>query len=384
MEYTYPYYLKNFKCTAEKCSDTCCAGWGIAIDKRTLNKYRKHPGAFGNRLHNSIDWENSSFHQYDRRCAFLNEDNLCDIRLEIGEEMLCKTCRRYPRHYEEFENLREISLSLSCPEAAKLILGSDKKVYFETVEQDKGVVEEYDYFDFLLFTKLQDVRQYLMTLFQNRKLPLPDRMAMALVTVHDIQNKIKNQELFAIDELLERFQKEDAIERGRKKWEQFRKRSDIRSYLMHGMLYRLHQLEVLNPDWKTWLHECENLLYEKIPPASYQSCCAEFDKDQEEHLYQYEQLLVYFLFSYFCGAVYDEDAFSKIKLAIVHMMLIRELHLAVWILQGKKLTFSDKIEITHRYAREIEHSDVNLERFEKMMREDPFFDMNHLLICILG
>lgn len=45
----------------------------------------------------------------------MNEENLCDIYTEAGKKMLCKTCTRYPRHYEEYENLREISLSLSCP-----------------------------------------------------------------------------------------------------------------------------------------------------------------------------------------------------------------------------------------------------------------------------
>ena len=88
MEYTYPDYYKDFKCSADKCPDTCCAGWQIVIDRKTLQKYREYPGAFGSRLHNSIDWEESSFKQYDKRCAFLNEENLCDICLEAGEDKL--------------------------------------------------------------------------------------------------------------------------------------------------------------------------------------------------------------------------------------------------------------------------------------------------------
>lgn len=384
MEYTYPDYYKDFKCSADKCPDTCCAGWQIVIDRKTLQKYREYPGAFGSRLHNSIDWEESSFKQYDKHCAFLNEENLCDICLEAGEDKLCKTCRRYPRHYEEFENLREISLSLSCPEAAKLILERDKKVTFQTVERDNGLDEEYEYFDFLLHTKLQEIRLYLLELFQNRKLPLPDRMAMALTSIHDLQTRIGSQKLFEIDDLLEKYKKPETLAYGRKKWEQYRKRSDIRSYLMHSMMYRLYQLEPLKDDWRDWLKDCETILYEKISPYEYQGYCQQFDKNQCDELYQYEQLLVYFLFSYFCGAVYDSDAMSKIKLIIVHTMLIRELHLAVWIKNGKRLSLSEKTDIAHRYAREVEHSDVNLRRMEHMVHEDPFFDMGQLLVCILG
>ena len=43
--------------------------------------------------------------------------------------MLCDTCRNYPRHIEEFESLREISLSLSCPEAARILLSQKEKVH---------------------------------------------------------------------------------------------------------------------------------------------------------------------------------------------------------------------------------------------------------------
>ena len=81
-----------------------------------LEKYRAYPGGFGNRLRNSINFKRKSFKQYDRRCAFLNEENLCDIYTEAGEKLFCKTCRQYPRHEEEYENVRELSLSLSCPE----------------------------------------------------------------------------------------------------------------------------------------------------------------------------------------------------------------------------------------------------------------------------
>lgn len=176
MEYTYPSYYKKFTCTADSCPDTCCAGWGIAIDNRALKLYKqaeKELGTFGNRLHNSIDWNDKSFYQHDRRCIFLNDQNLCDMVLEAGEEYLCKTCRRYPRHYEEFENLREVLLSLSCPEVAKIIFECKDKVTYETVEQEREQIEEYNYFDFLLFTKLQDIRFFV----QNRELPVKERMA---------------------------------------------------------------------------------------------------------------------------------------------------------------------------------------------------------------
>ena len=72
MQITRPDFYKEFSCIAGSCPDTCCAGWQIMIDKKSLKKYQKLKGPFRNRLHNDIDWSEQAFRQYDHRCAFLN------------------------------------------------------------------------------------------------------------------------------------------------------------------------------------------------------------------------------------------------------------------------------------------------------------------------
>ncbi len=52
------------------------------IDPASLKKYRQTKGRLGSRLHNEIDWEEGAFRQYEKRCAFLNEENLCDLYIE--------------------------------------------------------------------------------------------------------------------------------------------------------------------------------------------------------------------------------------------------------------------------------------------------------------
>ena len=37
----YPKYLKEFKCIGGKCTDSCCIGWDIDIDKTTFRQYYK-------------------------------------------------------------------------------------------------------------------------------------------------------------------------------------------------------------------------------------------------------------------------------------------------------------------------------------------------------
>ena len=203
MQYTFPNYYKEFSCIAGACPDTCCAGWQIVIDDQTLKKYQHFKGPFRNRLHNDIDWKQHVFRQYNRRCAFLNEENLCDIYTEAGPEMFCRTCRNYPRHIEEFEGLREISLSLSCPEAARILLSQKEKVHFITKEK-KTKEEVYDDFDYFLFTALMDTRDMLIDIIQDRAVPMQKRLWKLLAAAHDFQLCVNKNELFKWEEMRKR------------------------------------------------------------------------------------------------------------------------------------------------------------------------------------
>lgn len=84
MRYLKPHFYDQFVCTAGDCPDTCCAGWQIVIDEDSLERYGNEKSEFGKRLRNSIDWEEECFYQNNRRCAFLNDENLCDLYKELG------------------------------------------------------------------------------------------------------------------------------------------------------------------------------------------------------------------------------------------------------------------------------------------------------------
>lgn len=85
-----------------------------------------------------MDWKEGAFRQdEEKRCYFLNEDNLCNMYTALGEKALCKTCKRYPRHIEEFEGVREMTLSVSCPEVAKILLQRKEPVQFLIHEDEK-------------------------------------------------------------------------------------------------------------------------------------------------------------------------------------------------------------------------------------------------------
>ena len=63
MLYTIPDYYKEFTCIADRCEDTCCAGWQIVIDKKSLAKYKKMPDDFGRIMRKKVNWITGTFRQ---------------------------------------------------------------------------------------------------------------------------------------------------------------------------------------------------------------------------------------------------------------------------------------------------------------------------------
>lgn len=381
MQYTVPHYYKKFRCIAGECPDTCCAGWQIQIDPASLRKYRKIKGPLGNRLKNEINWKESCFRQYNGRCAFLNENDLCDLYLEGGgTRAFCRTCRTYPRHIEEFEGLREISLSLSCPAAADLILNCGEPVRFLHAEDEKED-EPYEDFDFFLFTKLEDARSLILRILQDRAHPFSLRAAASLALAHDLQQRIDKNALFEADSLFDRYSSPGM-------WTWFEARlsalelsedhTEKRNSTENALFSILDRLEVLRDDWMPYLVDARRTL--KNAPA--------LQKEEERSFSDLfteqtaEQLLVYFVFTYFCGAVYNADAYGKMKFSFAGMILIRELVRAEW-LQNPDITRETILRTACRYAREVEHSDKNKFLMEELLADEERFGLENLFSLLL-
>lgn len=376
MEYTYPDYYKKFKCIGGECKDNCCAaGWQITIDDESLEKYETMEGEIGVRLRNSIDWENGMFEQFEHKCALLNENGLCDVYCDAGEDKMCILCQRYPRHYEEFENVREISLSVSCPEAAKIVLGNRGKVgfYTETDEEE----EEYEDFDYLMYTKLLDIREILLDVLHERKGSVAHRISKLLDIVHGIQGLIDNDEMFGIDEQEQRALTEQI------NYRRYTGKMKLRQEYMAEMMQNLHRLEVLRPTWTDFIREVQSILYVYLDAEEYGKLCEEFDSFYGERMQEYEQLMSYFIYTYFCGAVYDYEVESKLRFGIAAVLIIHEMDMAMWY-KNKDLTFEEQVGLVHNYSMEIEHSDLNLDDMERMVMNNKAFGYRRLLTVLMN
>lgn len=369
MIYTRPDYFNEFKCTADKCQDTCCAGWLIAIDEESLEKYKKIKGDYIWKVMTGVDWETGCFRQDDKkRCAFLSSDNLCELYINAGEDSLCRTCRDYPRHTEEFEGVREVTLSASCPEVARILMERIAPVHFVT--EDHPEIEETEFFgdfDPFLYSVIEDGRTAMIEILQNRNLPIKERAILVLGMAHDMQRRINQRALFACDQVIEKYKKAKSQEYVREYLGQ--KEMLEEANLTKEMFPLIYELELLRDEWDQLLHKSQDMLFFTLQ-EDFAQLKTEFDlwkktqPDIEVHL---EQILVYFLYTYFPGSVYDGQLFAKAQMAVYCTWMIELLWMARWLMNGKRLGLDEMTELLYRFSREIEHSDENLEALDKMM-----------------
>ena len=380
-----PDYFKQFKCIASECEDTCCAGWEIVVDDETHECYKAVRGKFGDRLKNEIvqdeDGDNI-FVLKGNRCAFLDDKDMCDIYKELGEEYLCYTCREYPRFTEEFGNIREVGLSLSCPEAARIIFRETGITKFELSEDDE-MVAGYNDISYDIFMQLLTSRKLIMGIIQDRSIKLNDRISIVLSFSQEIQGKIDKDKIEEIENIREKYSDDNFIKSYIGKLEEVKGKEDTKYNNIREYFSVYKDVDHINEECPEVLNEAAEYFYGKDSDMNfYIDKHKEFNTYYEDKLYEFEHLMVYFIFRYFMKAVYDYDVSAKVKFAIVSMIMIKELDVARWIKNNKIFTFDDQVEVAKMYSKDIEHSEENVELLYEVFEKEEVFNLENLMIVL--
>ncbi len=172
-----PDFYSQFKCTASRCSDTCCVGWEIDIDETTQRTYRKAEGPFGDKLRESIEDGHFKLLPHDR-CPFLDKENLCEIYRNLGENYLCDICREHPRFVEVYGDIMEQGLGLCCEEATRLLLEGEGPLVFTSEECDEPE-DELSKDDIEIRNEVLYVREQIFSVLADSTTPFKERLYTA-------------------------------------------------------------------------------------------------------------------------------------------------------------------------------------------------------------
>ncbi len=382
MELYYVNYYNQFHCIGPACENTCCAVWEIEIDDKSYRKYRNYPGEWGQRFEASIDKKKHCFRLKGKECIFLNKDHLCDIQAKLGEEMLCRTCKIFPRHMEEYGERREFMLSLACPEAARMILfKTEPTIFYKRIKERS--IPDCDRVDEELLNVLLRLREAMLEILHRNELNYAVRSDMVLALAHDADRAIKQRKWQEAEVRLQRYTKEGAAERFVNKLYNMQ-RQEPEQARMKKFLHMLEGLELLDGRWKAMLNETQRLLYEEEDNTSYELLLQEFLQKERGYAQICENLLEYFLITYLPGAVYDNQVCSKVKFAVFSTRVMLELYLARYKRnrqQGRAgLEQKDFVELAYWYAREVENSRNNLEALDTVLGAHPEFTLEKMLM----
>lgn len=306
MKLVVPSFYKNFECIAGDCPDSCCQGWEVDADEKSLAYYKTIDGEIRNRIDSVLDKDefgNTIFRlTKNKRCPFLNDENLCDMHIAIGGEHTPFTCRTFPRFINDFGGTREMGISFSCPVASDMMWNLEESFDFDTEINS-------------LPPSLNDIdaETYFLLLTSRKK-------AYAIV---QNQNKPVNEKLIEL------------LDFGLELQQNLNEYSEATSGIDFFEVF--NNPEVINEEW-----------VEKVKTPNIDGAVLNTKSN--------ENIAMYFLFRYFLIAIYDLDVLSKIKMAIVGVLV--------------PTYFGNDSWTMHLWSKETEHSDVNMERYKKELRNN--------------
>lgn len=310
-----PKYFDAFKCVADRCPDTCCAGWDVEIDDASAENYKNETGGLKQYFdrHLTTDEDGYIFSLENGRCPLLNENNLCRIQLENGEAALCDTCRLFPRYFDDYGEIRETGLGLGCPEAARILLSPETDVSLDrTVESPDRI-----------YNLLTEKREEFFAILDNKSFDLKMKLSAVLFSAAEFQSDIDKVDMLGDDSTVEFSECVKVLER----------------------------MEYISDERR------EKLISLSDEKAIYRN--SEIYSDDIIRLFKY------YLMRYMMTACFDLDLLTKIKYGIFACIITERLYDSV-----PELSFDRRVHILYGYSKEVEYSQINLDILDDSMYND--------------
>ncbi|GMU06964.1 flagellin lysine-N-methylase [Corallococcus caeni] len=186
-----PRYMARFRCIAEACEDTCCAGLTVPISEARWSLLREKVAGSPDEARVaaliSPNPEGATGQQAgilgkraDGHCAFLDEAKLCSLQRRYGEAVLPDGCSVFPRVLTRWGTQVEMAGSLACPETARLCLLAEDALVREPVPEEQAlrpqVARQVAAGDDAWTAHADTVREAMLRLLERREVPFAARL----------------------------------------------------------------------------------------------------------------------------------------------------------------------------------------------------------------
>lgn len=404
-----PHYMKHFKCISLECEDSCCIGWGVDIDKATYARYQKLRGGevaslvrkYAVRHHGEV----RSDARYGRfklmsgsRCPLLSQEMLCKIQLQLGEDYLSSLCRAYPRIVNRIDVMNERSATVSCPEAARLVLMAPEGIVFHerlepedprillnaVIETDsltiKGIAQRHFW----------ELRIFIIDLLQNRRYSLDERLMILGLFTQKLEKSTQNEDGESVSGLIASYTaiiREGSL---KESLQGIASQCSIQIMLLKEISDVINSMGITD---KRYL-ECHTEFLEGLrfsPEQSgeelamrYQSASeAYFKPFLEKYGYMMENYLVNHVFKNLFPFTGDATLFDTYMGMVIQQALIK-MHLVGMGACHNGITVDMAVKLIHSFAKTIEHNPYYLGRIAELMRRNNLNTMLYMAVMIKG
>ena len=398
-----PNYYDEFKCIANDCEDHCCAGWGVSIDKGTFNKYRKLNNKFGIQLNTNInrnrkDVSDGNYAKIkldkNNSCPMLDEKGLCNIHKNLGAGYLSHTCKTYPRMTSKYNDLFELSLTISCPEVARKIILNKEPISFNYNEEELNLTER-KYFkqningDKELYNLIWELRSVCISIIQYREIEVWKRMIFVAMMCEKIQFKLDNNLIEECYEVIEEYKSQVLNKDIVKALDNINKITQIRMPLAKSILQSRTKLGVPNKTFNDLCIAFDKVMDTKIEDSievvteKYAEIENEYySKFIKNNEYIIENYLVYYIFSNFMKAIDSKDIYKEVVKLVINYSMIRMLLTGKLAYHKEEFTDQNLIEVFYSFSRTVEHNKNFLEDTYVEMKELGYDKLAYLVILI--
>ncbi len=324
----YPDYYNEFHCIADKCPDNCCEEWEIVVDDESAAIYESIAGNIGEKLRSSmtIDADGDRIFRLEKNCCpFLEETGLCEIHRILGEGCLCKTCREYPRAVQDSGDFAEHDLSLSCPEAARIILS--KTCRPEYIKSECEIDDEEICYDIEFMKFMKSSRREMIDIIWDKSISVDEAVDKCEEHANKVQRCIDMDaysETFAFNTSCQSF-------------------TEMIDDYLSG--------DILTHEFRESLMDARLLGDKPMNAPEF----AEAVKKLDVYDISYRQLCTYYINRYWLRAAFDYDAEEKIIIMAKAYLMVKRLCLA-YVQKNKELPFSAVLRIVQLYSKETEHN----------------------------
>ncbi len=406
-KYVYASYYEDFACTNSKCKDSCCTHWDVEIDRESFAKYGKVKDQELRSIMDEYIYINSDSYDEkvdyarvkltkDKKCPFLDNQKLCKIQKNISEDYLSNVCHTFPRFTNLVDGVYENSMTLSCPESARIVLLKEDPIRFDI----EGKPANRMIVSIVVDTKdpihkdtaveyFHELREFSIWIMQNRKYEVWERLLLLGYFHEELEILINKKKTYKIPKLITSYKSKISKGELDNLLEKTIKSSSMQLTMMIEFVERL---EVIDGVESQNFIKLSNIIKEELdilsdinPRHKLEKYVEAVDGIYEPFMNENESMLENYLVNHIYRNLYPfsepGSPFDSYMMMVIRYIIIK-LYLAGLGSRNGQLTKGITIDLVQVFSKTVEHHRSYLIDLADFMRSSCFNNMEYMNILL--